>query len=53
MRTKVVVMPRFPGKRGRLPTVTVIHIDTGEILSEHSIDPDTTYLRNTQKEPGR
>jgi transposase InsO family protein len=34
-------------------TVTVIHINTGEILSEHTIDPDKTYWRNQQQEPGR
>ena len=30
-------------------TVTVIHLDTGEILSEHHIDPDNSYWRNTKK----
>lgn len=34
-------------------TVTVVHLDTGEVLSEHHIDPDRGYWRNTQKEPGR
>lgn len=34
-------------------TVTVIHLDTGEILSEHRIDPDRSYWRNQQQEPGR
>lgn len=34
-------------------TVTVTHLDTGEILSHHTIDPSRSYWRNTQKEPGR
>ena len=33
--------------------VTVIELATGEVLSTHHIDPDTTYWRNTQREPGR
>ena len=34
-------------------TVTVIDLDTGEILSTNTIDPTKTYWRNTQKDPGR
>jgi transposase InsO family protein len=34
-------------------TVTVIHLDTGEILSTHTIAPDRSYWRNQQQEPGR
>jgi hypothetical protein len=34
-------------------TVTVIHLDTGEIIATNTIDPDHTYWRNTQREPGR
>ena len=34
-------------------TATVIHLDTGEILSEHHIDPARSYWRNQQQEPGR
>jgi len=34
-------------------TVTVIHLDTGEILSTHQIDPTRSYWRNQQQEPGR
>jgi transposase InsO family protein len=34
-------------------TVTVIHLDTGELLSTNTIDPTNTYWRNTQKAPGR
>jgi len=34
-------------------TVTVIHLETGEILSEHHIDPARSYWRNTMKAPGR
>ena len=26
--------------------VTVIHRDAGEVLSEHTIDPDRSYWRN-------
>ena len=34
-------------------TITVIHLDTGEIIATNTIDPDRTYWRNTQKAPGR
>ncbi|MCR2816575.1 hypothetical protein [Microbacterium jiangjiandongii] len=34
-------------------TATVIHLDTGGIIATNAIDPDRTYWRNTQKEPGR
>ncbi|HWI30326.1 MAG TPA: hypothetical protein VNT50_02450 [Microbacterium sp.] len=34
-------------------TVTVVHLDTGEILSTHIIDPHRSYWRNQQQEPGR
>ena len=34
-------------------TTTVVHTDTGEIIATNTIDPDKTYWRNTQKEPGR
>ncbi len=34
-------------------TVTVVHLDTGEILSHHLIDHHRNYWRNQQKEPGR
>lgn len=34
-------------------TVTVIHLDTGEILATNTIDPAHGYWRNTQREPGR
>jgi transposase InsO family protein len=34
-------------------TVTVIHRNTGEVLSEHTIDPDRSYWRNQHKPPGR
>ncbi len=33
--------------------VTVIELDTGEVLSTHDIQPNKSYWRNTQKEPGR
>ena len=33
--------------------VTVIHLDTGEILSEHTINPARGYWRNQLKPPGR
>lgn len=33
--------------------ITVIALDTGEILSTHHIDPNQHYWRNTQKAPGR
>jgi len=34
-------------------TVTVIALETGEILSTHTIDPNKTSWRNTQRTPGR
>ena len=34
-------------------TVTVIELETAEILSTHQIEPDKSYWRNTQKAPGR
>ncbi|PWN00818.1 IS481 family transposase [Nocardioides silvaticus] len=34
-------------------TLTVIALETGEILSTHNIDPAKTYWRNTQRAPGR
>lgn len=34
-------------------TITVIDLATGEILSEHTINPAHSYWRNTQREPGR
>ena len=33
--------------------VTVTELDTGEVLSTHLIEPDKTYWRNQNKEPGR
>lgn len=34
-------------------TVTVIHLDTGEIIATNTINPDRNYWRNDKKEPGR
>ena len=34
-------------------TVTVIEIHTAQVLSQHQIQPEKTYWRNTQKAPGR
>jgi transposase InsO family protein len=33
--------------------ITVIELHTGEVLSTHKIEPDKTYWRNQNKEPGR
>ena len=33
--------------------VTVVALDTGEILSTHLIEPDRGYWRNTRRDPGR
>jgi transposase InsO family protein len=33
--------------------ITVIELDTGEVLSTHDIQPSKTYWRNNQREPGR
>ena len=35
------------------PTVTVITLQTGEVLSTHIIDPTTTYWRTHRKPPSR
>lgn len=34
-------------------TVTVIELDTAEVLSTHLIEPNKSYWRNTQRAPGR
>ncbi len=33
--------------------VTVVALDTGEILSAHRIEPARGYWRNTRRDPGR
>jgi transposase InsO family protein len=33
--------------------ITVIELETGELLSTHLIEPDKTYWRNQNKKPGR
>jgi len=33
--------------------VTVVALDTGEVLSSHRIEPDKGYWRNTRRDPGR
>ena len=33
--------------------ITVPDLTTGEILSVHQIEPDKTYWRNQNREPGR
>jgi transposase InsO family protein len=34
-------------------SVTVVHLDTGEIIATNTIHPERSYWRNTQKVPGR
>jgi hypothetical protein len=34
-------------------TITVIELHTGEVLSTHHIEPNKSYWRNKEKEPGR
>jgi transposase InsO family protein len=34
-------------------TITVIHLDTAEVIATNTIDPTRGYWRNTQKAPGR
>lgn len=34
-------------------TVTVVHINTGEIIATNTIQPAKTYWRNTMRAPGR
>ena len=36
-----------------LQEVTVVALDTGEILSTHRIEPDKGYWRNMRRDPGR
>jgi hypothetical protein len=33
--------------------VTVVALETGEVLSSHLIEPDRNYWRNQQRDPGR
>ena len=33
--------------------ITVTDLNTGEVLSRHLIEPDKSYWRNQNKEPGR
>jgi hypothetical protein len=33
--------------------VTVVALDTGELLSRHLIEPDKGYWRNMRRDPGR
>ena len=33
--------------------ITVIELETGEVLSTHQIEPEKTYWRNQNKQPGR
>ncbi len=33
--------------------VTVVTLDTGEVLSTHQIEPAKGYWRNTRRDPGR
>jgi transposase InsO family protein len=33
--------------------VTIVALDTGEVLSTHRIEPDRGYWRNTRRDPGR
>lgn len=33
--------------------VTVVALDSGEVLSSHLIDPDRSYWRNQRRAPGR
>jgi hypothetical protein len=41
-----------PGHRRRTE-VTVVALDTGELLSTHRIEPAKGYWRNTRRDPGR
>jgi len=33
--------------------VTVIELATGEVFSTHRIDPERSYWRNLERQPGR
>jgi len=33
--------------------VTVVHLETGDVIATHTIDPERSYWRNQQREPGR
>jgi hypothetical protein len=34
-------------------SVTIVHLDTGEIIATNTINAEHTYWRNNMKEPGR
>ena len=34
-------------------TITVVRLNTGEIIATNTINPSKTYWRNNEKEPGR
>lgn len=34
-------------------SVTIIHLDTGEIIATNTINPQHNYWHNEMKEPGR
>ncbi|MGO1539077.1 MAG: hypothetical protein ACTHZ9_03785 [Leucobacter sp.] len=34
-------------------TVTVVHLNTGEVIATNLVDPARGYWRNQQREPGR
>jgi len=38
---------------GEVHRITVTDLTTGEVLSAHLIEPEKTYWRNQNKEPGR
>lgn len=47
-QVRAMVLVRVAG--GEL---TVVALDTGEVLSVHRIDPAKGYWRNTRRDPGR
>ena len=36
-----------------LNNVTIVHLDTGEVIATNTINPERNYWRNNMKEPGR
>ena len=49
MNTPASAFSRFAGDHH----ITVIELDTGEVLSVHQIEPNKTYWRNQNNKPGR
>jgi hypothetical protein len=50
---KVSVAVPDAGRVADETTITVVHLDTGQVLSTDLIDPNRNYWRNTMNAPDR